>query len=73
MNNQKKKEKAKKICWIVGSIALTAVGFSVVPRLIDKYGNKMYKKSITDTEININDMAPEIVKKETKNEVETND
>jgi len=73
MNNQKEKEKTKKICWIVGSIALTAVGFSVIPKLIDKYGNKMYKKTITDTEITINDMAPEIVKKETKNEVETND
>lgn len=73
MNNQKEKEKMKKICWIVGSIALTAVGFSVVPKLIDKYGNKMYKKTITDTEKTINDMAPEIVKKETQNEVETND
>ncbi len=73
MNNLKEKEKMKKICWIVGSIALTAVGFSVVPKLIDKYGNKMYKKTITDTEKIINDMAPEIVKKETQNEVETND
>lgn len=52
--------------WIIGSIVLTAIGFVVIPKLIKKYGDKLYKSSLKDGEIDFDEMGPEIVKKNTE-------
>ena len=41
--------------WIVGSIILTAIGFVVIPKLIKKYGDKVYKSSLQNEEIDFDD------------------
>lgn len=52
--------------WIVGSIILTAISFVVIPKLIKKYGDKVYKSSLQNEEIDFDEMGPEIVKKNTE-------
>lgn len=49
--------------WVIGSVALTAIGFLVIPKLIKKYGDKIYKSSLKNEEIDFDEMGPEIVKK----------
>lgn len=46
MVEEKNKGKGKKTLIIAGGIVLTAVGFIVIPRLLDKYANKAYKFSL---------------------------
>ena len=52
--------------WIVGSIILTAISFVVIPKLIKKYGDKVYKSSLQNEEIDVDEMGPEMVKKNTE-------
>lgn len=47
--------------WFVIGSALTLVGFIIVPSLIKKYGNKVYKKSLDTDDIDFDDMGPKIV------------
>ncbi len=54
----------KAVCWVIGIIAATAIGLVVIPPLIKKYGNKLYKSSLKNDEIDIENMGPEIVRKE---------
>ena len=54
----------KTIWWVLGFIALAAVGFFVIPPLMKKYSNKLYKKSLKKDEIDFDNLGPEIVKKE---------
>lgn len=54
----------KTIWWVLGLIALAAVGFIVIPPLMKKYSNKLYKKSLKEDEIDFDNLGPEIVKKE---------
>lgn len=54
------------VLWIMGSVVLTVIGFTVIPKLIKKYGNKEYKSSLKKEEIDFNEMGPEIVKKNTE-------
>ncbi len=61
MKKKEKKDRFGKLEWfIVGSI-LTVVGFLVIPSLIQKYGNKAYKKSLNIDDIDFDEMEPEIV------------
>lgn len=60
----KKKSTAKRVLTVVGGIALTIVGFMVIPSLIQKYGNKLAKRSYENDEIDFESMGPEIVRKE---------
>lgn len=62
---ESKKKKATKVLYFVGGAVLTAVGFIVIPPLIKKYSNKVYKASVANEDIDIDSMGPEIVKKET--------
>ncbi len=59
-----KEKKSYKAIWIIGSIALTIIGFAVIPVLIDKCGKKLYKSSLKNEEIDFDNMGPEIVKNE---------
>ena len=63
---EKKERKNKSIFWYVfGSIILTVAGFMLIPPLIEKYGNKLYKSSLKNEEIDFDNLGPEIVKKNT--------
>ncbi len=54
----------KTLYWVIGVLALTVIGFLVIPPLMKKYGNKIYKSSLKKDEIDFDNMGPEIVKKE---------
>ena len=57
-------DSSKAIWWILGAATLTVVGFIVIPPLMKKYGNRLYKKSVKSEEIDFDALAPEIVKKD---------
>ena len=54
----------KPICRIIGIIVLMAVGFLVIPPLMEKYSNKIYKFSLKKDIIDFENMGPEVVNKE---------
>lgn len=58
----------KTIYWIIGIAAVTVIGFLVIPPLMKKYSNKIYKSSLKKDEIDFDNMRPEIVKKEKSEE-----
>lgn len=58
----------KTIYWIIGIAAVTVIGFLVIPPLMKKYSNKIYKSSLKKGEIDFDNMGPEIVKKEKSEE-----
>ena len=53
----------KTICIIAGILAVTAIGFLVIPPLVNKYSNKIYKATTSKKEIDFENLGPEIVKK----------
>lgn len=59
-----KKKKRSKVWLGIGSLVLVAIGFTVIPFFIDKYGNKIYKSSLKRDIIDFDDLGPEIVKKD---------
>ena len=65
----KKEKKQSKLGIIIGGVALTAAGLIIVPPLIEKYSNKMYKASIKNDPIDFDNLGPEIVPTEKKEEV----
>lgn len=73
MVEEKNKGKGKKTLIIAGGIVLTAVGFIVIPRLLDKYANKAYKSSLKKEEIDFDNMGPEIVPSKEKEDEESGD
>lgn len=54
-------KKCKKALLVVGGVALTAVGFIVIPPLLEKHSAKMYKSSLKQDEIDFDNLGPEIV------------
>lgn len=58
-----KEKKSNKIVWLVGSATLSVIGIMVIPVLITKFGNKLYKSSLKKDEIDFDGLGPEIVKK----------
>lgn len=73
MVEEKNKGKGKKTLIIAGGIVLTAVGFIVIPRLLDKYANKAYKFSLKKEEIDFDNMGPEIVPSKEKEDEKSGD
>lgn len=64
---------SKTAYWITGAVAVTIIGVIVIPPLIKKYGNKIYKSSLkNDDPIDFDSMGPEIVKKDNVKEDSTN-
>lgn len=53
----------KIILWIIGSIIIAAVGFTINSLMINKVSNKLYKKTIEKERIDFDNLEPEIVKK----------
>ena len=68
MENRKKRNIGGTILFIAAGAALTVVGFVFIPPLIKKYGNKAYKASLKREVIDFDNMGPEIVPHETKEE-----
>ena len=61
------KEKSSKLSAalvLTGTAALTIAGAIIIPPLLRKYGNKLYKSSIKNEEIDFDNLGPEIVRKE---------
>ncbi len=61
MKEQKKNNRCIKVGLFVAGVALTVAGFIVIPPIIKKYGNKVYKKSLSTEDIDFDNMGPEIV------------
>ncbi len=53
----------KKIVLVVVFVVVLIAGIIVIPRLLKKYTGKLYKN--THGEIDLENMGPEIIKKET--------
>ena len=54
----------KTLYWVVGVLALTIIGFLVIPPIMKKCSNKIYKSSLKKDKIDFDNMGPEIVKKD---------
>jgi len=61
MKKEKKRCSVSKFLMFVSGAALTVAGFVVIPQLLEKCSNKMYKSSLKKDEIDFNSMGPEIV------------
>ena len=56
---------SKRTAWIIlGALAITAIGINVIPPLLRKYSNRVYKASSSKEEIDFCELGPEIVKKD---------
>lgn len=64
----KKHKKVSKTILIAGGVLLTALGFMIIPSLLKKCSNSLYKKTIKNEDIDFEDMEPEIIKKENAEE-----
>lgn len=60
----------RKLPLVVGGIALTAVGFVVIPPIINSMSRKVYKSSVDTSDIDFENMGPEIVRKDATTEDE---
>lgn len=56
--------KGKTIYWFIGLVTVTTIGFLVIPSLVKKYSNKLYKFSLKKDKIDFENMGPEVLKKE---------
>lgn len=65
-----KKNKHGKLKWFAIGATLTAAGFIVIPRLIKKYGTKVYKNTLNTSKIDFDNMGPEVVPFESKTQEE---
>ncbi len=55
---------SKNVLLIVGGVALTAVAFVVVPPIIDAVSNKLYRAQSDTSDIDFDDLGPEVVRKD---------
>lgn len=61
MKKQKKRCSVSRLLMFVSGAALAVVGFIVIPELLEKYSNKIYKSSLKKDKIDFDSMGPEIV------------
>ena len=52
---------------VSGTVALSVVGIAVLPPLLKKCSNKIYKVLVKKDEIDFENLGPEIVRKEEEN------
>lgn len=57
----KEKKKTRKLLRILFAGALTIAGFTCIPLLIKKYGNKNYIRNLRKENLHIEAMGPEII------------
>ncbi len=53
----------KKTINILSTIALTAIGFIIIPPLLNKVSTVIYKEAMKKEKIDIDGLQPEIIKK----------
>jgi hypothetical protein len=46
---------------MISGVSLTVIGFLVIPKVINKYSQKIYKRNLKADEIDFENMGPEIV------------
>ena len=51
------------LCFAAAVVTI-AFGVIIIPPIISKYGNKLYKSSLSTEKINFDDLGPEVVKKD---------
>lgn len=56
-------KKSKKILFCISGLFLTTLGFLLVPAILNKYSNELYKSKLKNEKIDIENMGPEIIKK----------
>lgn len=61
MKNEEKRCSVSKFLMVVSGAALTVGCFIVIPKLLGKYSNKIYKSSLKKDQIDFDSMGPEIV------------
>lgn len=61
MKKERKSCGLSKFLMFVGGATLMVAGFIVIPPLMEKYSNRMYKSSLKKEEIDFDNMGPEIV------------
>lgn len=61
MKKEKKRCSVSNFLIFAGGAALTVAGFIIIPQLLEKYSNKMYKSSLKKEKIDFDSMGPEIV------------
>jgi len=62
------KKKNSKLLRFIGCGVLTVLGFIIVPPIITKISNKIYKMNSDTDKIDFDNLGPEIVKRETNEE-----
>ena len=78
MNTKKEENKEKHstisaVIAVTGAVGLTVVGIVVIPPFLRKYSNKLYKFSTKNSEIDFDNLGPEIVRKEEMEDNNGND
>jgi hypothetical protein len=61
MEKSKNKRKVQRIVSMISGVSLTVIGFLVIPKVINKYSQKIYKRNLKADEIDFENMGPEIV------------
>lgn len=61
MKKEKKSNALNQMLVIVGGVALMVAGFIIIPPLLNKCSNKIYKNSLRKEKIDFDNMGPEIV------------
>ena len=54
----------EKLPLIIAGVALTAVAFVVIPPIINKVSQKVYRAQSDTSDIDFDNMGPEVVRKE---------
>ena len=63
-HTKEKRSKVSTALVITGTAALTIAGVIIVPPLLRKYSNRLYKSFTKNEEIDFDNLGPEIVRKE---------
>jgi hypothetical protein len=61
MEKSKNKRKVQRIVSMISGVSLTVIGFLVIPKVINKYSQKIYKRNLKADEIDFENMGPKIV------------
>jgi len=61
---EKNQEKVSALIPIIMGIVLIIAGFLIIPKLLEKVNNRVYKSSLSKEDIDFDNMGPEIVLKD---------
>ena len=64
INTASKKATKRKLLMAAGVLMITTAGFILIPPMLKKCSNKIYKASVKKDDIDFDSLEPEIVRKE---------